>query len=77
MLNLESKVNFVFLLLHHFLVVFSCFDFSYSLSSAQVSLDYTKLGLQINQWKARLQELETRMTKNIFKYELSFKKLRK
>ena len=77
MVNLESKVNFVFLLLHHFLVVFCCFDLSYSLSSAQVSLDYTKLGLQINQWKARLQELETRMTKNIFKYELSFKKLRK
>ena len=29
-----------------------CFDFSYPLSSAQVSLDCATLGRQMNQWKA-------------------------
>ena len=49
--TLESKVNFLFLSSAQF---FSCsryFDFSYLLSSAQVSLDCATLGHQINRWK--------------------------
>ena len=30
----------------------NCFYFSYPLSSVQVSLDFSTLGCQINQWKA-------------------------
>ena len=45
MFTLESKVNFSFFLLHHF-QLFVLF------SSEQVSLDYTTVGSQINQWKA-------------------------
>ena len=51
MLTLESKVN-------NFssAPLFSCsccFDFSYPLSPAQVSVDCAILGRQINRWKAR------------------------
>ena len=51
MLTLESKVN-------NFssASLFSCsccFDFSYPLSPAQVSVDCAILGRQINRWKAR------------------------
>ena len=50
MRTLESEVNFLFFLLFIFNCS-CCFDFSYPLSSAQVSLDCATLGRQINQWK--------------------------
>ena len=34
-----------------------CFDFSYPMSSAQVSLDCATLDHQINQWKASVAEI--------------------
>ena len=52
MLTLESKVNFLFFLLLHFLVVCVALTFSYPLSFAQVSLDCATLGCQINWWRA-------------------------
>ena len=55
----------------------SCFDFSYQLSPARVSLDCATLGHHINLWKLALQQLKTQITKKIFKCELSFKKLQK
>ena len=63
MLTLESKVNF---LLSSYLC---CFDFSYSLSSAQVSLDFATPmeGLRCS--------IETQMKMKNFKCELSFKNL--
>ena len=51
MITLESEVNFLFFLLPHFLSCSCCFEFSYLLSSAKVSLGCATLGRQINQWK--------------------------
>ena len=51
MITLQNKVNFLLFLLHHFKCSY-CFDFSYPLSSAQVSLDRATLYRQINRWKA-------------------------
>ena len=51
MITLQNKVNFLLFLLHDFKCSY-CFDFSYPLSSAQVSLDRAALYRQINRWKA-------------------------
>ena len=53
MLTLESKVTFLFFLLHHFLVDCVVLSFlSYLMSSVQVLLNCATLGCQINGWKA-------------------------
>ena len=52
-LTLESKVIFIIISYVSFFNCFSCFDFSYPLCSAQVSLDCATLVRQINRWKAR------------------------
>ena len=51
MITLQNKVNFLLFLLHDFKCSYY-FDFSYPLSSAQVSLDRATLYRQINRWKA-------------------------
>ena len=76
MLSLESKLNFFFFLLHHFFSYSCYFDFSYPLSSVQVSLGCAKLGCQQTDGRLALQQIETQMANKIFKYELSFKKLK-
>ena len=53
-----------------------CFDFSYPLSSAQVSLDCATLDHQINRWKASAAAIRNTNHQENFKCELSFKKVR-
>ena len=51
-----------------------CFDFSYPLYSAQVSLDFATLCRQTD-GRLALQQSETRITQKIFKCELNIKTL--
>ena len=51
-ITLENKVNFLFFSSASFFKYSYCFDFSYPLCSAQVSLDRATLDRQINQCKA-------------------------
>ena len=48
MFTLESKVNFLFVLLHHFLVAGVVLTSHYPLFSVQVILDSATLGRQLN-----------------------------
>ena len=51
MLNLQSKINFLFFLLLHFLIGRIVLSFL-THCPPQVSLDCTSLDRQINRWKA-------------------------
>ena len=74
-LTLESKLNFFFFLLHHCFCCSCCFEFSYALPFVQVSVDCATLGSQTNRWTASAAAIRNTNDEEIFKCELTFKKL--
>ena len=77
MLTLESKINFLFFLWHHFLVARVVLTFLNHSSLCRFHQTVLHQPVQTNRWKLALEQLETRMTKKKSNCELNFKKLQK